>query len=172
MLRKFIVSVSCSPSRQLKLIRKTLLSTKTDSFLSGSSSLYVEQMYDLWKQDPKSVHSSWQSYFNNLDSGVDPSQAFIAPPSIAGSIGSKTSAATSAKQPSGALVSDSLALSYLIHAYQVRGHEMANLDPLGIHSFRSDTPPELDYKFHGFKDEDLDRQLNLLGNHQVVMLVS
>lgn len=162
MLRKFITNVSSSPSRQLILIRKAL-STKTDSFLSGSSSLYVEQMYDLWKQDPKSVHSSWQSYFNNLDSGVDPSQAFIAPPSIAGSIGSKTSAATAMKQPSDELVSDSLALSYLIHAYQVRGHEMANLDPLGIHSFRSDTPPELDYKFHGFKDEDLDRQLNLIG---------
>lgn len=42
---------------------------------------------------------------------------------------------------------------------------MANLDPLGIHSFRSQSgpPPELDYKFHGFRDEDLDRQLNLLG---------
>jgi 2-oxoglutarate dehydrogenase E1 component len=70
-------------------------------------------------------------------------------------------------RPAGAPVaSDSLGLSYLIHAYQVRGHEMANLDPLGIHSFRTAGPagpPELDYKFHGFKDEDLDRQLNLLG---------
>lgn len=28
-------------------------STKADSFLSGSSSVYVEQMYDLWRQDPK-----------------------------------------------------------------------------------------------------------------------
>ena len=28
-------------------------STKVDSFLSGSSSVYVEQMYDLWRQDPK-----------------------------------------------------------------------------------------------------------------------
>ena len=62
------------------------------------------------------------------------------------------------------MVSDSLGLSYLINAYQVRGHELANLDPLGIHGYRtSDTPPELDYKYHGFKDEDLDRPLNLLG---------
>jgi 2-oxoglutarate dehydrogenase E1 component len=62
------------------------------------------------------------------------------------------------------MVSDSLGLSYLIHAYQVRGHEIASLDPLGIHSFRKDAPPELDYKYHGFEDEDLDRKLNLLGN--------
>ena len=61
------------------------------------------------------------------------------------------------------MVSDSLGISYLIHAYQVRGHELANLDPLGIHAFRKESPPELDYRFHGFKDEDLDRHLNFLG---------
>jgi len=63
--------------------------------------------------------------------------------------------------------SDSLGLSYLIRAYQVRGHEAANLDPLGLHSFRSATPPpELDYKYHGFNDDDLDRVLNLQGTHK------
>jgi 2-oxoglutarate dehydrogenase E1 component len=61
------------------------------------------------------------------------------------------------------IASDSLAISYLIRAYQVRGHEIANLDPLGIHSFRKEFPAELDYKYHGFTDDDLDRPLNLLG---------
>lgn len=62
------------------------------------------------------------------------------------------------------MISDSLGLSYLINAYQVRGHELANLDPLGIHGYRTgESPPELDYKYHGFRDEDLDRPLNLLG---------
>jgi 2-oxoglutarate dehydrogenase complex dehydrogenase (E1) component-like enzyme len=61
--------------------------------------------------------------------------------------------------------SDSLGISYLIRAYQVRGHEMASLDPLGLHAHRgSEDPPELDYKYHGFKDEDMDRQLNMVGN--------
>jgi len=41
---------------------------------------------------------------------------------------------------------------------------MANLDPLGIHDWRDKTPPhELDYTHHGFKEEDLDRTLNMLG---------
>ena len=41
---------------------------------------------------------------------------------------------------------------------------MANLDPLGLHGYRSREPPaELDYKHHGFTDADLDRPLNLLG---------
>jgi 2-oxoglutarate dehydrogenase complex dehydrogenase (E1) component-like enzyme len=28
-------------------------STKVDSFLNGSNSIYVEQMYDAWLKDPK-----------------------------------------------------------------------------------------------------------------------
>lgn len=29
-----------------------ILSTKADSFLSGSSSVYIEQMYDSWRKEP------------------------------------------------------------------------------------------------------------------------
>ena len=42
----------------------------------------------------------------------------------------------------------------LVHAYRVRGHLVARCDPLGL---PQDTPPELDPKFHGLKEEDLDR---------------
>jgi 2-oxoglutarate dehydrogenase E1 component len=136
------------------------LSTKVDSFLSGSNSVYVEQMYDAWKRDPSSVHLSWQAYFSNLDVGVDPSAAFNSLPTVNGSVAASAGAASSAVK------SDSLGLSYLISAYQVRGHEMANLDPLGIHPQREkcEGPPELDYTYHGFTEADLDRKLNLLGN--------
>ena len=34
-----------------------------ESFLSGSSSVYVEEMYEAWSYDPKSVHASWDAYF-------------------------------------------------------------------------------------------------------------
>lgn len=98
-----------------------------------------------------------------MDAGLDNEQSFISPPSISGSVGSKMSS-EAPRQGSYPMVSDSLGLSYLINAYQVRGHELANLDPLGIHGYRSREPPaELDYKHHGFTDADLDRPLNLLG---------
>eukprot|EP00597_Dinobryon_sp_UTEXLB2267_P014385 CAMPEP_0170123796 /NCGR_PEP_ID=MMETSP0020_2-20130122/17744_1 /TAXON_ID=98059 /ORGANISM="Dinobryon sp., Strain UTEXLB2267" /LENGTH=1014 /DNA_ID=CAMNT_0010355505 /DNA_START=72 /DNA_END=3116 /DNA_ORIENTATION=+ len=143
--------------------------TKVDSFLSGSSSVYIDQMYDSWSQNPNSVHSSWAAYFTNLEAGINPESSFIGLPSVVGSVGSKIQASTaSAPQPhtaaSSATTSDSLGLSYLIRAYQMRGHEVANLDPLGIHSYRdANGPPELNYSYHGFKDADLDRTLNLLG---------
>ena len=56
----------------------------TDSFMNGSSSLYVEQMFKLWKEDKKSVHSSWDSYFTNIENGVDPALAYQAPPNLVG----------------------------------------------------------------------------------------
>jgi 2-oxoglutarate dehydrogenase E1 component len=44
----------------------------------------------------------------------------------------------------------------------VRGHEIANLDPLGVNAFRAPSPPaELDHKFYGFTDADLDRKMEL-----------
>jgi len=140
-------------------------STKVDSFLSGSNSIYVEQMYESWCRDPDSVHNSWSSYFSNVEMGLEPEQSFVAPSSIAGSVGQSISPSSNITSGSSAqMSSDSLGLSYLIRAYQVRGHELADLDPLGLHTFRSSSeiPQELNYEFHGFKESDLDRNLNLL----------
>jgi 2-oxoglutarate dehydrogenase E1 component len=117
-------------------------------------------MYDAWRQNPTSVHVSWASYFANLDGGVDPRAAVSVPPSLGGAASTPIAGASAAA--GGAPSSDSLAVSYLIRSYQVRGHEMAKLDPLGMNAFRSTEPPaELDYKFHGFSDADLDRKLDL-----------
>jgi hypothetical protein len=41
-----------------------------ESFLSGTSSLYAEQMHEMYEQDPNSVHSSWKKYFDNEQEGV------------------------------------------------------------------------------------------------------
>ena len=38
--------------------------------MTGTSSLYAEQMYEQYLQDPNSVHASWKKYFDNLEAGV------------------------------------------------------------------------------------------------------
>jgi 2-oxoglutarate dehydrogenase E1 component len=43
---------------------------ESESFLSGTSSLYAESMYEMYQQDPNSVHKSWRQYFDNLQNGV------------------------------------------------------------------------------------------------------
>ena len=34
-----------------------------ESYLNGSSGSYLEEMYEAWSCDPKSVHASWDAYF-------------------------------------------------------------------------------------------------------------
>ncbi|CAM9932887.1 unnamed protein product [Pylaiella littoralis] len=120
-------------------------------------------MYEAWKVDPKSVHKSWDVYFRHSDAGKDGTQAFAAPPRVLELPSMVATPATLAAATGQAGQSDSLAISYLIRAYQqVQGHEGANLDPLGLDAWRpAIPPPELDPKFHGFDAKDMDRKLNL-----------
>ena len=43
---------------------------ESESFLTGTSSLYAEQMFENYQADPNSVHESWRTYFDNLQEGV------------------------------------------------------------------------------------------------------
>jgi 2-oxoglutarate dehydrogenase E1 component len=42
---------------------------ESESFLTGTSSLYAEAMWESYQEDPNSVHESWRSYFDNLSQG-------------------------------------------------------------------------------------------------------
>ena len=54
-----------------------------DPFANGTNTYYVEEMYRLWRQDPKSVHASWDVYFSGMDKGLPSFKAFQPPPTIA-----------------------------------------------------------------------------------------
>jgi 2-oxoglutarate dehydrogenase E1 component len=105
-----------------------------------------------------SVHKSWDVYFRQIESGAVPGEAFIPPPTIQAGV-------TPVKSVGGFAttgVNDALGLSYLIRAYQVRGHEAANLDPLGIQT--RPVLPELDISMYGFTEKDLDRVITIPKN--------
>jgi 2-oxoglutarate dehydrogenase E1 component len=46
------------------------LKNEKETFLTGTSSLYAEQMYEQYVQDPTSVHPSWKQYFDNIEGGI------------------------------------------------------------------------------------------------------
>jgi 2-oxoglutarate dehydrogenase E1 component len=141
----------------------------SDSFLQGNSANYVDEMYMMWKDDPKSVHGSWQVYFRNVESGDMPiSKAFIPPPSIVStpaggvpSFGATASLGTSA----GGDVANHLKVQLLVRAYQARGHHKANIDPLGIKNeadlFGYGRPKELDIKNYDFSEHDMEQEFEL-----------
>ncbi|KAH0623197.1 hypothetical protein JD844_031254 [Phrynosoma platyrhinos] len=105
-----------------------------EPFLSGTSSNYVEEMYYAWLENPKSVHKSWDIFFRNANAGAAPGTAYQSPPPLSTSLSALTHAQSLVQaQPNvDKLVEDHLAVQSLIRAYQVRGHHIAKLDPLGI----------------------------------------
>lgn len=54
----------------------------TDVFANGTNAYYAEEMFRHWRQDPKSVHPSWDAYFSGLEKGVPGHEAFQQPPTL------------------------------------------------------------------------------------------
>lgn len=53
-----------------------------DPFANGTNAYYAEEMYRHWRQDPSSVHVSWDAYFSGMEKGLPSSKAFSPPPSL------------------------------------------------------------------------------------------
>ncbi|XP_043668753.1 2-oxoglutarate dehydrogenase, mitochondrial isoform X4 [Vespula pensylvanica] len=142
-------------------IRKYNSRVATEPFLNGSTSSYVEEMYNAWLQDPHSVHVSWDSFFRSSTAGAGPGLAYQAPPSLAPS---HNQVPLGALLPLGGgsqisqmpinekIIDDHLAVQAIIRSYQIRGHHIAKLDPLGINSADLDDrhPQELLYNHYSF----------------------
>ncbi|KAM5203786.1 2-oxoglutarate dehydrogenase complex component E1 isoform 3-T3 [Hipposideros larvatus] len=142
-----------------------------EPFLSGTSSNYVEEMYYAWLENPKSVHKSWDIFFRNTNAGAPPGTAYQSPlPLSPGAL-----LATARAQPLvdvqpnvDKLVEDHLAVQSLIRAYQIRGHHVAQLDPLGILDADLDSSVPADIisstdklGFYGLDESDLDKVFHL-----------
>ncbi|VDM38709.1 unnamed protein product [Toxocara canis] len=143
---------------------------KAEPFMNGTSSVYIEQMYEQWRVDPSSVHASWAAYFQNVEKGLAPGQAYQPPPTLMSAgmaapvaVGATMSAIAPSAGASIKEITDHLKVQLLIRSYQTRGHNIADLDPLGINSADLDDtiPPELEPQFYGLTEQDLDREFIL-----------
>src|SRR5690606_21690845 len=131
--------------------------------LAGINAAYLEAMYEAYLEDPNAVDPSWRAYFESLprvdgragDTPHAPVRAAfrrlartgVAQPFPVASAPASVSVETERKQ---------IRVLQLINAYRVRGHQIANLDPLGL-AERSDAP-DLDLSFHGLSAHDLDTE--------------
>lgn len=142
--------------------RLTLARTlATDSFLQGNNANYVDEMYNAWRQDPSSVHVSWNAYFKNIETTGSASLAFQAPPTIVPTPAGGAASFNPSSSSSPDVVAH-LKVQLLVRAYQVRGHQKAKIDPLGIsYGDTEDLPKELSLDYYGFTEADLDKQITL-----------
>lgn len=136
-----------------------LLST---SYLYGSNAAYVEDLYEMYLDNPSSVPAEWSDYFDQLQhqpatDGKETTRDQAHSPIIQ-SFAERAKANTlMARGPSLDLsvANKQVAVQSLIEAYRTLGSNIAALDPLK----RSERPAyaELDPAFYGLTEADLDQ---------------
>lgn len=129
---------------------------KKTSVLSGGSASFVEDLYESYLEDPQSVPDNWQVYFADLRSAEILSGNTTETPRLA--IQDKFEILSKLPKTGGGVGSDAYVkqtkVDSLIAAYRDSGHKAADIDPL---RFRDrDTVVDLDYRYHGLSDADLD----------------
>ncbi|KAH9080684.1 2-oxoglutarate dehydrogenase complex E1 component mitochondrial precursor [Lactarius deliciosus] len=142
-----------------ELATPTSSPSPNDPFANGTNTHYAEEMYRHWRKDPASVHASWDAYFSGLEKGLGPN-AFQPAPRF---LPTPSDGAPALHASGGAQLDDHLKVQLLVRAYQVRGHHVAELDPLGIldADLQDVHPPELELSHYGFTERDLDKQITL-----------
>ncbi len=108
-----------------------------NSFLFAGNLVFVEEIYQQYLHDPKSVDSSWQEFFKNYtgsDGKMRPSWGEA--PTILNAVVIDDKKPQKPAQ-NGGLEALKLRAEKIISAYRERGHYLANLDPLGMDLPRS-----------------------------------
>ena len=126
----------------------------------GANAPYVEALYEAYLEDPAGVSAEWRGLFNDLDG--DAAQDVAHAPIVAAltrrlrSPGVPGLNGGAAAAPSGQASEKQAAVSRLIQVYGMRGHQIADLDPLGLWERR--TPAVLKFGYLGLDDADLDTE--------------
>tara|TARA_B100001123_G_scaffold368614_1_gene429754 strand:- start:1734 stop:4637 length:2904 start_codon:yes stop_codon:yes gene_type:complete len=146
------------------------------SFLQGSNSPFIEDIYLQYLRNPETVPVSWKEFFDGLGEDQETIKKEILGPSWSpkkkNNFNKNIEAETLVKDKKETENSTSvLPENYekekvqsvkaiaLIRAYRIRGHLIANLDPLGM--MERKYLHELHPADHGFKKEDYNKKIYL-----------
>ena len=144
---------------------------KKTSFLTGVNSDYIQEYYALYLQKPELLTKDWIEFFDGLKEDSTNILQNIKGPSwnpkkirqtdnfqnTKKLTEEKDVELTSVKQAS----KDSVRAIMLIRAFRIRGHLIANLDPLKLQV--KEEHPELKPETYGFKKQDYNRKIFLDG---------
>ena len=132
----------------------------TSSALGGANQSYIEDLYERYLEDPKSVDASWQAIFETLPKSTAPEQPHSTVRDYFRRLARENhgqSVTVIDPEASAKLVK----VLQFINAYRSRGYIEATLDPLNYYRWKTSSVPELDYHQHGLTDADLDESFNI-----------
>src|SRR5262249_47628301 len=124
---------------------------------------YLEELYEQYLQDPQSVDERWRRFFETLPAvngaNADMPHSMIRDyfRSLARQPQARAGAVSASVQDEEMQHKQTRVLQ-LINAYRFRGHQVANLDPLGL----TPTPEidELNLPYYGLSEADLDTEFD------------
>ncbi len=140
------------------------------TFLYGPNSTFIAELYSHYLEDPASVDESWRKFFAELADEAPAIAKELEGPAwgrershvIAnGHAGAEAPAEAPRSADIRQATLDSLRAINLIRGYRVRGHLIADLDPLGLD--RRTYHPDLDPATYGFTEADYDRPIFVNG---------
>ncbi|WDE07052.1 2-oxoglutarate dehydrogenase E1 component [Thalassomonas viridans] len=128
------------------------------SHLSGGNTAYIEELYESYLDNSQSVSEQWREIFQELPKieGADVEYRHSA---------IRDEFRELAKQPNRQVVVSSGAdakqvkVLQLINAFRFRGHQNANLDPLGL--WLRDKVRDLQLSHHDLSENDFDKDFNI-----------
>ena len=131
---------------------------KKTSFLNKSNSAFIEEMYIKYIEKDPNLPESWREYFKDLNDDIESIIKEVEGPSWAQrkkvNLDKITNELAGQNQSS---ITESIKAIALIRAYRIRGHLIANLDPLGM--MERNYIHELHPEDHGFKKEDYSKKI-------------
>jgi 2-oxoglutarate dehydrogenase E1 component len=148
---------------------------KKTSFLAGNNSEFINEFYADYISDPKSLPEGWRKFFDGLSDDEKLVYDNLNGPSWSPQKKIKKKPLTRLNENE-AVEEDSINLNLkstkqaakdsvraimLIRAYRIRGHLIANLDPLSIQ--KKEEHPELKPESYGFLKSDYNRKIFLDG---------
>lgn len=129
------------------------------SWLAGANQSYIEQLYEDFLTDPDSVDAVWRMMFQQLPgTGVKPEQFHSTTREYFRRLAKDASRYTSTVSDPAAN-SKQVKVLQLINAFRFRGHQHANLDPLGL--WKQDRVADLDPAFHDLTEDDFQESFNV-----------
>ncbi|ERL50361.1 2-oxoglutarate dehydrogenase E1 [Halomonas huangheensis] len=127
------------------------------SHVTGSNVHYVEALYEQYLDDPAAVPDEWREYFDQLPSpeGTASQDSPLTPiREQFYQLGKQRRTAVTAAAGDSEDNRKQVKVLQLINAYRFRGHQKANIDPLGLRDAKP--VPDLDLTFHQLSKSDLD----------------
>ena len=132
---------------------KSLEERFLDSFKNGGNSEYLEILYEDYLENPNSLPSEWKKYFDSIQNG----QVDVSHKSIEEQFRNKKfPTETKVEISENSKASD---VQNLINAYRRRGHQVANIDPLGLRLKKE--VPDLELGFHNLSENDLESSFSI-----------